>query len=89
MTGEEYVILLPETPLAEGEKLLDSLRQSIEACPFHFKSEPVTITFSAGIGQVATHETLEQALARIDQALYAAKKAGRNTIVTAPIEQPN
>lgn len=87
--GEEYVILLPETPLAEGEKLLDSLRQSIEACPFHFKGEPVTITFSAGIGQVATHETLEQAIARIDQALYAAKKAGRNTIVTAPIEQPN
>lgn len=81
--GEEYVILLPETPLAEGRNLIEKLRLAIEACPFHFRGEPVTITFSAGIGQISPQESLDDAFDRIDQALYAAKKAGRNTIITA------
>ena len=81
--GEEYVILLPETPLAEGKKLIETLRLVIQACPFHFRGEPVTITFSAGIGQVSPQESLDDAFERIDQALYAAKKAGRNTIIAS------
>lgn len=81
--GEEYAILLPDTPLNEGVQLLNELRLAIEACPFHFRGEPVTITFSAGIGQVSAEETLDQAFERIDQALYSAKNAGRNQVVTA------
>ena len=83
--GEEYVILLPETPLAEGKKLIETLRLVIQACPFHFRGEPVTITFSAGIGQVSPQESLDDAFERIDQALYAAKKAGRNTIIASEL----
>lgn len=81
--GEEYVILLPETSLAQGKQVIETLRLAIEACPFHFRGEPVTITFSAGIGQISTQETLEEAFERIDQSLYAAKKAGRNTVIIA------
>lgn len=81
--GEEYALLLPDTPLAEGAKLLDTLRLSIEACPFHFKGEPVTITFSAGIGKITTDESMDDAFERVDQALYAAKAAGRNRVQTA------
>lgn len=81
--GEEYVILLPETSLTQGKQVIETLRLAIEACPFHFRGEPVTITFSAGIGQISTQETLEEAFERIDQSLYAAKKAGRNTIIIA------
>ena len=83
--GEEYVILLPETPLAEGKKLIETLRLVIQACPFHFRGEPVTITFSAGIGQICPQESLDDAFERIDQALYAAKKAGRNTIIASEL----
>ena len=83
--GEEYVILLPETPLAEGKKLIETLRLVIQACPFHFRGEPVTITFSAGIGQVCPQESLDDAFERIDQALYAAKKAGRNSIIASEL----
>ncbi|MDY0249821.1 MAG: GGDEF domain-containing protein [Pseudomonas sp.] len=89
--GEEFVILLPETPLMHGKQLLETLRLAIEACPFHFRGEPVTITFSAGIGQVSPKESLEEAFERIDQSLYAAKKAGRNTVIVAAaskLEQP-
>ncbi|QEY59941.1 GGDEF domain-containing protein [Pseudomonas sp. C27(2019)] len=83
--GEEYAILLPDTALDEGCWLIDELRLAVAACPFHFRGEPVTITFSAGIGQVSTSESLEQAFERIDQALYAAKAAGRNQVSVADL----
>ncbi len=81
--GEEYALLLPDTPLEEGAKLLDTLRLAVEACPFHFKGEPVTITFSAGIGKITAEESMDDAFERVDQALYAAKAAGRNRVQTA------
>lgn len=81
--GEEFVLLLPNTGLEHGEQLLNKLRELIANCPFHFKGEPVQITFSAGIGQLDSNEPVEQAFARIDQALYAAKHAGRNRVLLA------
>ena len=78
--GEEFALLLPHMPLPEGLRLLDTLRQGIEQCPFHFKGEPVTVTLSGGLGRFAEGETLEQVFERADHALYAAKDAGRNRI---------
>ncbi|WP_312225002.1 GGDEF domain-containing protein [Stutzerimonas nitrititolerans] len=78
--GEEFALLLPHTPLPDGLRLLDTLRQGIEQCPFHFKGEPVTVTLSGGLGRFAEGETLEQVFERADHALYAAKDAGRNRI---------
>lgn len=78
--SEEFALLLPHTPLPEGLRLLDTLRQGIEQCPFHFKGEPVTVTLSGGLGRFAEGETLEQVFERADHALYAAKDAGRNRI---------
>ncbi|MBA1234059.1 GGDEF domain-containing protein [Pseudomonas stutzeri] len=78
--GEEFALLLPHTSLPEGLRLLDTLRQGIEQCPFHFKGEPVTVTLSGGLGRFAEGETLEQVFERADHALYAAKDAGRNRI---------
>ncbi|UFQ97887.1 GGDEF domain-containing protein [Pseudomonas wenzhouensis] len=81
--GEEFVLLIPATPLAGGVQLLEILRAAIEACPFHFKGEPVTITLSAGIAEFRDGETPEAAFERADQALYRAKGAGRNRIEQA------
>jgi hypothetical protein len=47
--GEEFVLLMPATAPAAGAKLLEYLRAAIEACPFHFKGERVTITISMGL----------------------------------------
>lgn len=77
---------MPETPLGQGKQLIEKLRTAIEACPFHFRGEPVTITFSAGIGQISPEESLDEAFERIDRSLYAAKKAGRNTVMAAETE---
>ncbi|MFS2200162.1 GGDEF domain-containing protein [Pseudomonas sp. Pseusp3] len=78
--GEEFVLLMPSTLPAAGLKLLESLRASIEACPFHFKGEPVTITVSIGMTAFRSGEHSDQVLKRADQALYRAKNAGRNRV---------
>jgi diguanylate cyclase len=76
--GEEFVLLMPGTVPAAGAKLLENLRASIEACPFHFKGEPVTITVSMGMTAFKPGEHSDMVLKRADQALYRAKHAGRN-----------
>ena len=81
--GEEYAVLMPDTPLEEGCELINTLRLAIAACPFNFKGEPVSVTLSAGVGKIAADESLDQAFDRVDQALYAAKKGGRNRIQSA------
>ncbi|MHC8347016.1 GGDEF domain-containing protein [Pseudomonas sp. RT6P73] len=78
--GEEFVLLMPAMPLAAGAKLLESLRASIEACPFHFKGERVTITISMGVTAFKAGEHSDLVLKRADQALYRAKNAGRNRV---------
>ncbi|MGG2398501.1 GGDEF domain-containing protein [Pseudomonas sp. SH1-B] len=81
--GEEFVLLIPATPLEGGVQLLETLRTAIEACPFHFKGEPVTITCSAGIAEFRDGEATEVTFERADQALYRAKGAGRNRVAQA------
>ncbi|WP_339453895.1 GGDEF domain-containing protein [Pseudomonas sp. EA_5y_Pfl2_R50] len=78
--GEEFVLLMPATPPAIGAKLLEGLRAAIEACPFHFKGERVTITISMGLATFRAGEHSDLVLKRADQALYRAKNAGRNRI---------
>jgi diguanylate cyclase len=81
--GEEFVLLIPSTPPEGGLQLLETLRDAIEACPFHFRGEPVTITLSAGLTAFATGENADSVFERADQALYRAKREGRNRIERA------
>lgn len=78
--GEEFVLLMPATVPALGAKMLENLRASIAACPFHFKGEPVTITISMGLTAFKPGEHSDMVLKRADQALYRAKHAGRNRV---------
>jgi diguanylate cyclase len=78
--GEEFILLMPATLPATGASLMEKLRAAIEACPFHFKGEPVTVTLSMGITAFRPGEHSDAVLKRADQALYRAKHAGRNRI---------
>ncbi|AZE86826.1 GGDEF domain-containing protein [Pseudomonas orientalis] len=81
--GEEFVLLMPDSALADALVVGEVLRVAIEACPFHFKGEPVTITVSMGIAQFQPGERSDLALKRADEALYRAKAAGRNQVQAA------
>ncbi|MGQ7860112.1 diguanylate cyclase [Pseudomonas sp. 32A] len=81
--GEEFVLLMPNSSLSDALAVGETLRAAIEACPFHFKGEPVTITVSMGMAQFQPAERSDLALKRADEALYRAKAAGRNQVQAA------
>ncbi|MBJ2212533.1 MULTISPECIES: GGDEF domain-containing protein [Pseudomonas] len=81
--GEEFVLLMPDSALADALAVGEVLREAIAACPFHFKGEPVTITVSMGVAQFQPGERSDLALKRADEALYRAKAAGRNQVQAA------
>ncbi len=79
--GEEFVLLIPSTPLDGGRQLLQTLLDGVEQCPFHFRGERVVITLSAGLSAFNLDaDSSDKVFERADQALYRAKSGGRNRI---------
>jgi diguanylate cyclase len=76
--GEEFVLLLPDTPLDDAQQALTRLQRSLTASLFLHEGEEVFVTFSAGVTSWRPGEALESALARADEALYEAKRTGKN-----------
>lgn len=81
--GEEFVILLPETDKQESLRALETLREAVAQCPFHFRDQRIVVTVSIGIASFATGATPESVFERADAALYQAKEAGRNRCIVA------
>jgi diguanylate cyclase len=76
--GEEFVVLLPTTPAEEGEQVLTRLQRSLTGGLFMHKEKQVFVTFSAGVTGYRPNERIEVSLERADQALYEAKRTGKN-----------
>jgi diguanylate cyclase len=81
--GEEFVILLPDTPLDKGIEAMTRLQRELTKRFFLAGTEKVLITFSAGVAQVGENEAGMEAIRRADQAMYLAKRAGKNRVVGA------
>lgn len=81
--GEEFVLLLPRTPLDEAKQVLNRLQRALSASLFMHEGKDVFVTFSAGITIYRDGEALDQCLARADEALYEAKRSGKNRSCTA------
>lgn len=75
--GEEFLVILPGTGLQGALRCAERMRQSVVSRPFNGLHQ---VTASIGIAEYQTGETLEQLLRRCDEALYAAKRAGRNRV---------
>jgi diguanylate cyclase len=78
--GEEFVLILPETNAPEGIVILDKLRDYIANCNFHFQDTPVPVTLSCGVAQFRADDSVDHVFDRADQAMYAAKRNGRNQV---------
>jgi diguanylate cyclase len=76
--GEEFVVLLPGTPLDEAQKALTRLQRLLTASLFMHDGKEVFVTFSAGVTEYRLGEKIEEALERADEALYEAKRTGKN-----------
>ena len=84
--GEEFVLLLCDTPAADAVALMERLRQAVQAMqvPVPQGDGPITVTVSIGLARHTPADPLAGTLERADRALYAAKAAGRNRVVPAP-----
>jgi diguanylate cyclase (GGDEF)-like protein len=77
--GEEFVIITPETDLAGAQRLADRILRTVGNDVFHVGGREVPITVSLGIASLPLHGSASGELVRAaDEALYAAKRAGRN-----------
>lgn len=82
--GEEFMVILPETDIENGARFVERLRGTVAEHDFEIgREEPIRMTISAGVAcyphpGVPTVETLVRLA---DEALYAAKAAGRNRVV--------
>jgi diguanylate cyclase (GGDEF)-like protein len=80
--GEEFLLMLPDTGLEEAERCVDRMRQGVAQVTFDSVTRGLQITFSAGLTVCRAGETLEAAIERADQAMYRAKRQGRNCTVS-------
>jgi diguanylate cyclase (GGDEF)-like protein len=78
--GDEFLIVLPETPSAGAARVAEWIRSEIEQVVVTGREVRMTPTISAGIATAVAGETADALLERADQALYVAKAAGRNCV---------
>lgn len=83
--GEEFVIVLPETPLEVAGQVAEKVRSELEAVPFVLASGEHRVTASFGVAglTLGSDENSDVVLGRADQALYRSKQQGRNRITVA------
>jgi len=83
--GEEFLLILPDTPLEKAIPLLERLRQRAGSAPVEDGEMRVCMTVSIGATVVAAgEENMQEAVDRADAALYKAKQTGRNRLVCDP-----
>lgn len=78
--GEEFIVSLPKLSLNKAGSLAERIRNIIEETPLQTEYGPIYITVSFGVAESTDNISLDKLIHRADQALYSAKKNGRNSV---------
>ena len=80
--GEEFILILPEARLEQSFVIAERIRQLVENTPFEVGRAQVNLTLSMGISNFPSHrvKSREELVKMADQALYDAKRGGRNKV---------
>jgi diguanylate cyclase (GGDEF)-like protein len=78
--GEEFVVVLPQADEPCARASAENLRAAVEDTVFHIRNERVPLRVSIGIAMIEGGDDFASLLRRADQAMYAAKRAGRNCV---------
>ena len=81
--GEEFALLLPQTPLQGAHSVAEQIRIAVERLRIHGDralDDVGSVTISSGLALGRTGESVDELIARADSALYAAKHDGRNRV---------
>ncbi|MEZ5466342.1 MAG: diguanylate cyclase [Lysobacterales bacterium] len=87
--GEEFAVILPDTPLKEAARIIDELRERFAGLAQQHGAHSFRVTFSGGVACSEQRAQMDELIGAADHALYQAKRAGRNQICTfVPPLQP-
>lgn len=78
--GEEFVILLNDTTFEKAVEIAENIREAIEKVNIVYENSTINITSSFGVFSCYTEKNLKYLLKNADEALYEAKKSGRNRV---------
>ena len=79
--GEEFVIVLPETMISAAEEMAERIRTQVQGATYNFNDQSMSVTLSVGVAVSRnSDDTAYAVIARADQVLYEAKRAGRNQV---------
>jgi diguanylate cyclase (GGDEF)-like protein len=81
--GDQFAVLLPETDLRQAETIAERLRRMVEETPLPADGRELTATVSVGIAQSRPGGSIEALMQEADDALYEAKRTGRNRVACA------
>lgn len=89
--GEEFVALLPETPLEQAPQVAERLLSAVSSATVHAANgQEIRFTVSIGIASIGPDmQSAQTLIQQADEALYAAKAAGRNRYCAYPYNQPD
>jgi diguanylate cyclase len=85
--GEEFVLVLPDTPLVGAEFTLNRLLRTTQGTPLALEGRSIVVAFSAGLAEWQGDEGAEDILRRADAAMYRAKSAGRRQVMVAEAQE--
>lgn len=86
--GEEFIIILKDTELADARQVAERIRMKVGSDPIHVKDVTVPVTISMGVAEACKQDDAQALTARADQALYLAKAAGRDRVEVTDVEEP-
>ena len=81
--GEEFVVLLPNTSLDDASTAMTRVQRELTRRFFLHNQEKILITFSCGVAELEAEEPPEEGKKRADDAMYLAKRMGKNRVVAA------
>ena len=81
--GEEFVLLLPDSAGPQAAAVMQRMQRELTSDVYLFENRQVFLTFSAGVAEMRSDETFDAVVARADEAMYRAKRAGKNCVQTA------
>jgi len=81
--GEEFAVVLPATGLSQALQVAERLRRAVRFSTIPHGDEPIRLTVSIGVASLAGDRNAADWVSRADQALYEAKRRGRDQVVSA------
>lgn len=79
--GEEFLIMLFDAKLADGQIIAEEIRKAVEISPFRYENNIIPVTLTLGVAELSKELGLDASIRKADDALYQGKKQSKNCVV--------